>query len=286
MKNNKHFKTQQNRTKRNEKGEKMKLLKRGIILLVLFAIIFAMTGCQAAEQTAAKSEPVTLTISAAASLKDAMAEIQALYLKEEPNTTLAINFASSGSLSQQIQQGAEVDVFVSASTKDMTTLKDAELLDNTTLKNLLGNEVVLIVPKDSTATITDFSQVVDPSIAKIGIGEPTTVPAGQYAVDVFTFYNVMDQITDKIVYGKDVKEVLTWVETGNVDAGIVYSTDAKASNAVKVVATAPADSHKPIVYPAAVIKASKNSEAAKNFNDFLSSDAAKAVFLKYGFTAL
>ena len=264
----------------------MKLLKRGIILLVLFAIIFAMTGCQAAEQTTAKSEPVTLTISAAASLKDAMAEIQALYLKEEPNTTLAINFASSGSLSQQIQQGAEVDVFVSASTKDMTTLKDAELLDNTTLKNLLGNEVVLIVPKDSTATITDFSQVVDPSIAKIGIGEPTTVPAGQYAVDVFTFYNVMDQITDKIVYGKDVKEVLTWVETGNVDAGVVYSTDAKASNAVKVVATAPADSHKPIVYPAAVIKASKNSEAAKNFNDFLSSDAAKAVFVKYGFTAL
>ncbi|KNZ43424.1 molybdate ABC transporter substrate-binding protein [Acetobacterium bakii] len=264
----------------------MKLFKKGIILLVLFAIAFAMTGCQAKEETTAKAEPVTLTISAAASLKDAMAEIQALYLKEEPNTTLAINFGSSGSLSQQIQQGAEVDVFVSASTKDMTTLKDAELLDNTTLKNLLGNEVVLIVPKDSTATITDFSQVVDPTIAKIGIGEPTTVPAGQYAVDVFTFYNVMDQITDKIVYGKDVKEVLTWVETGNVDVGVVYSTDAKVSDAVKVVATAPADSHKPIIYPTAVIKASKNSEAAKSFNDFLSSDAAKAVFVKYGFTAL
>jgi len=264
----------------------MKLFKRGIILLVLFAIVFAMTGCQAAEETTKKAEPVTLTISAAASLKDAMAEIQALYLKEEPNTTLAINFGPSGSLSQQIQQGAEVDVFVSASTKDMTTLKDAELLDNTTLKNLLCNEVVLVVPKDSTATITDFSQVVDPAITKIGIGEPTTVPAGQYAVDVFTFYNVMDQITDKIVYGKDVKEVLTWVETGNVDAGVVYSTDAKVSDAVKVLATAPADSHKPIIYPAAVIKASKNSEAAKSFNDFLSSDAAKAVFVKYGFTAL
>lgn len=264
----------------------MKMFKNGIVLVALLSMVFALAGCQSTTKEEAKSEPVALTVSAAASLKDAMAEIQALYLKEEPNTTLTLNFGSSGSLAQQIQQGAAVDVFMPASTKDMTTLKDGNLLNNDTLKNILGNEVVLVVPKDSTTTVTDFAQVAEPSITKIGIGEPTSVPAGQYAVDVFTFYNVMDQITEKIIYGKDVKEVLTWVETGNVDAGVVYSTDAKASSAVKVVATAAAESHKPIVYPAAVIKASKNPDAAAAFVDFLSSDAAKAVFVKYGFTAL
>lgn len=264
----------------------MKLFKKGIIWVALLAMVFALSGCQSTAKEEKKSEPVALTISAAASLKDAMAEIQALYLKEEPNTTLTLNFGSSGSLAQQIQQGAAVDVFMSASTKDMTTLKDASLLNDDTIKNILGNEVVLVVPKDSTTTINDFAQVVDPAIVNIGIGEPTTVPAGQYAVDVFTYYNVMDQISGKLVYGKDVKEVLSWVETGNVSAGVVYSTDAKASTGVKVVATAPAASHKPIVYPAAVIKASTNQEAAKAFVDFLSSDAAKEIFVKYGFTTL
>jgi len=270
----------------------MKLFKRGIIIFAMLAIVFAMTGCQGSttpSTTTSETNPKIsgdITVSAAASLKDALTEVKDLYLKKEPNANVIVNFAGSGSLSQQIQQGAAVDIFISASTKDITNLKDAELLDNTTLKNLLGNEVVLIVPKDSTTTINKFEQVVDPAITKIGMGEPTTVPVGQYATDVFTFLNVMDQVKDKIVYGKDVKEVLTWVETGNVDAGVVYSTDAKASDKVKVVATATADSHKAIIYPAAVIKASKNPEAAKDFNDFLSSDAAKAVFVKYGFTTL
>lgn len=264
----------------------MNMLKRGIVLIALLSMVFALAGCQPAAKEEAKVEPVALTISAAASLKDAMAEIQTLYLDEAPDTTLTLNFGSSGSLAQQIQQGAAVDVFIPASAKDMTTLKDAGLLKDESLKNILGNEVVLVVPKDSQATITDFAQVVDPSIAKLGLGEPSSVPVGQYAVDVFSYYNVMDQITAKIVYGKDVKEVLTWVETGNVDAGVVYSTDAKASTGVKVIATAPAASHKAIVYPAAVIKASKNPDPATAFVDFLSSDAAKAVFVKYGFTTL
>ncbi|MDD3307405.1 MAG: molybdate ABC transporter substrate-binding protein [Acetobacterium sp.] len=268
----------------------MKLVKRGMMLIALLSMVFALAGCQSAAKEEAqdevKSEPVALTISAAASLKDAMTEIQTLYLKEAPDTTLTLNFGSSGSLAQQIQQGAEVDVFMPASSKDMDTLKSAGLLNDDTLKNILGNEVVLIVPKDSQLAISDFAQVVDPAITKLGLGEPSSVPVGKYAVDVFTFYNVIDQITKKIVYGKDVKEVLTWVETGNVDAGVVYSTDAKVSTGVKVVATAPAESHKAIVYPAAVIKASKNSDPAATFVDFLSSAAAKAVFVKYGFTTL
>lgn len=264
----------------------MKLFKRGMVLVALLSMVLALAGCQSTAKEESKSEPVALTISAAASLKDAMTEIQSLYSAEAPDATLTLNFGSSGSLAQQISQGAEVDVFMSASAKDMTTLKDAQLMSDDTVKNILGNEVVLIVPKDSTTTITSFDQLVDPSITKIGIGEPSSVPVGQYAVDVFNFYKVMDQIQSKIINGKDVKEVLTWVETGNVDAGVVYSTDAKVSTSVKVVAIAPADSHKAIVYPAGVVKASKNAEAATAFVNYLSSDAAKAVFEKYGFTIL
>ncbi|MDO9492546.1 molybdate ABC transporter substrate-binding protein [Acetobacterium sp.] len=264
----------------------MKLFKKGIVLIALLSMVFALAGCQPAAKEEAKSEPVALTISAAASLKDAMAEIQTLYLKEAPDTTLTLNFGSSGSLAQQIQQGAEVDVFMSASSKEMNNVKDAGFMNDNTVKNILGNEIVLVVPKDSTTTIADFAQVVDPAITKLALGEPSSVPAGQYAVDVFTYYNVMDQISDKVIYGKDVKEVLTWVETGNVDAGVVYSTDAKISKTVKIVATAPPESHKAIVYPAGVVKASTNADAASAFVDFLSTAAAKEIFVKYGFTTL
>lgn len=227
-----------------------------------------------------------LTISAAASLKAAMADIQALYKAEKPNSTLTVNLGASGTLQQQIEQGGDVDLFFSAATKNMTALKEGNLLINTTVKNLLKNKVVLVVPEDSKTTINSFAGITDPSIEKIGLGEPTVVPAGDYAQQVFTYLNILDKVKAKAVYGQDVKQVLTWVETGNVDAGVVYSTDAKISTKVKVIATASDESHKSIIYPAAVIKTTKNPEAAKDFLNFLSSDKAHAVFEKYGFTVL
>jgi molybdate transport system substrate-binding protein len=227
---------------------------------------------------------VKLTISAAASLKDVMNEINTTYAKVKPNTTLTFNFAASGTLQQQIEQGADADVFLSAATKNMDTLKNAGLLVDSTVKSLLGNEVVLVVPNDSKVAINSFDDVTSSKIDTVALGEPKTVPAGQYAEDVFTYMKVLDKVKAKAVYAKDVREVLTWVETGNADAGVVYSTDAKTSTKVKVVATAPSGSHKAIVYPAAVIKSSSNINAASDFVNFLSSDAAKAVFTKYGFT--
>lgn len=227
-----------------------------------------------------------LTISAAASLKDALAEVQALYLKEKPNTKLTVNLGGSGTLQQQIEQGADVDLFFSASTTNMTTLKDKGLLNDTTLKNLLRNKVVLVVPNDSTIKMDSFADVTTSTIKKVALGEPKTVPAGQYAEQVFTYLNILDAVKEKVVYGKDVKEVLAWVETGNVDAGVVYSTDAMASTKVKVIATATEASHKAIIYPAAVIKATKHAEASKDFLHFLNSDAAETVFAKWGFGVL
>ena len=229
---------------------------------------------------------VDLTISAAASLKDALDEVNTLYKAEKPNANVAISYGGSGALQQQIEQGAPVDVFFSAATSNMTALKDKDLLDNSTVKNLLQNTLVLVVPSDSTSKIASFEGVTDSAIKKIALGEPTTVPAGKYARQVFTYYNILDQVEAKAVNGKDVREVLTWVETGNVDAGVVYSTDAKTSDKVKVIATATDGSHDPIVYPAAVIKATKHSVAAKDFVNFLTTDAAKAVFVKYGFSVL
>lgn len=228
-----------------------------------------------------------LTVSAAASLKDALNEVQTLYKTEKPNTTIAINYGGSGTLQQQIEQGAPVDLFFSAATSNMTALKDKGLLNDSTIKNLLQNKLVLVVPKDSKATITSFAEVASSSaIKKLALGEPTTVPAGKYALQVFKYYNATETVTGKAIYAKDVREVLTWVESGNADAGAVYSTDAKTSDKVKVVATATDGSHDPILYPAAVIKSTKHAVATEDFLNFLTTDAAKAIFVKYGFSVL
>lgn len=231
---------------------------------------------------------VNLTISAAASLKDALTDIKALYLAEKPKTTLTINFAGSGALQQQIEQGADVDVFFSASTSNMDALKKEGLLIDSTVRNLLGNKLVLVVPLDLRVPVNSSFSIAatDDSIKKVALGEPKTVPAGKYAENVFTYLHVLDKVKAKTVYAQDVKQVLSWVETGNVDAGVVYLTDAKISKKVIVIATASEESHTPIVYPAALIKTTNNYTASRDFLNFLTSDKAKAVFDKYGFNVL
>lgn len=226
---------------------------------------------------------VELNISAAASLKNALTELKTLYASQKPNVKLTFNFDASGTLQKQIEQGAPVDVFFSAATSNMNTLKNEGLLVNSTIKNLLGNDVVLIVPKDSALTISSFADVAGAAVESIGLGDASVVPAGKYAQDVFTYYNVWDLVKPKAVFGSSVTQVLSYVETGNVDCGVVYSTDAAASTKVKIIATAIDASHTPIIYPAAVIKASTHTTASTDFVNFLSSAEAKAVFKKYGF---
>ena len=209
-------------------------------------------------------------------------KIKQLYEAEKTNVKLVFNYGSSGTLQQQIEQGADVDIFVSAAAKQMNALEKKDLIVKDTRKNILQSDVVLIVPKENS-TITSFNDLATDKAKKVALGEPKSVPAGQYAEEVFTKLGILDKIKGKAVYAKDVKEVLTWVETGNADAGIVYATDAKISTKVKIVVIAPADSHTPVIYPAAIIKASKKGDAAKDFMQFLTDDKAKAVFKKYGF---
>ena len=265
----------------------MKLKK---ILMALFTgAALLTTGCVGGGNSANKMDtpkegPVELQVSAAASLTDAMKELGGMYEKEHGNTKLVFNFGSSGALQQAIENGGAADVFVSAAQKQMNALDEKKLLADGTRVDLLVNQIVLITAKDSKLNLPDFKAVLDPEIKHIALGEPKGVPVGQYSEEVFTKLGILDQVKERAVYGSDVRQVLAWVETGDADAGVVYATDAAISDKVKVAAVAPDDTHKPIIYPAAVLKDAKNMNEAKDFLAFLQTDAAKKVFEKYGFT--
>lgn len=225
-----------------------------------------------------------LTVSAAASLRDTLTEIESLYRQNQPNTTLTYNFGGSGSLQQQIEQGAPVDVFISAAPKQMDALEAKGLLLKDTRRNLLTNQVVLITAKTPAKTaVADFKDLQTDSIQRIAIGDPASVPVGKYGEETLKSMGIFEQVKPKLVLAKDVRQVLSYVETGNVDAGLVYITDAQISDNVKVAAMAPEGSHAPVVYPVAVLKASQQADAAKSFVNFLAGDAASAVFQQYGF---
>ena len=224
-----------------------------------------------------------LLVSAAASLTDAMNDIAKAYNAEQKDVKVTFNFGSSGSLQQQIEQGAPADIFLSAATKQMNALDDKGLIIKDTKKNLLKNRMVLVVPKGST-NIKDFSDLTKAKV--IALGEPESVPAGKYGQELLTKLGLWDKLSSKMVYAKDVRQVLAYVESGDADAGIVYRTDALISDKVKIAATADEKLHSPVVYPGAVIKASKNPQAARDFVQFLSSDKAETIFEKYGFTVV
>ena len=258
-----------------------------LFALLAAGLLAVMSGCggQTAsnESKSSAQEPVELHVSAAASLTDVMNEIGKDYEAEHPNVKVVFNYGSSGALQQAIENGGGADLFFSAAQKQMDALAKDGLLADGTRRDLLANEVVLIVPRDSDMKLTDFNQLTGTAIQHIALGEPKGVPVGQYSEEVFTKMGILDQVRAKAVYGSDVRQVLSWVETGDADCGVVYATDAAVSNRVRVVAKAPADTHKPIIYPAAVLKDSKQPELADDFLTYVSGDAGKAVFSKFGF---
>lgn len=237
-----------------------------------------------ANDTVPNEKNVELLISAAASLTDVLNEIADVYKDIEPNTKLTYSFGSSGALQAQIEEGAPVDIFMSAAQKQMKALEDKGLILDGTNKTLLVNKVVLITPANSNLEISSFDDLTKDEVKKIAIGDPSNVPVGQYSEEIFTNLNILDKVSPKTVLGNDVRTVLTWVESGEVDCGIVYATDAYTTDKVQIITEAPEGSHKEVSYPVAVVKTSKNSEAAKRFLDFLSTEKAINLFTKYGFT--
>ncbi|CAN5782610.1 molybdate ABC transporter substrate-binding protein [soil metagenome] len=230
-----------------------------------------------------REQPVTITVSAAASLQDALEAIAPQFSTAYPNIAVDYNFGASGALQRQIEQGAPVDVFFSAATKQMDALADKALILPSSRQNLLTNRLVLIAPTASNLNITNLSQLKDTDISRFAVGEFRSVPAGQYAEQVFQKLDFLDALQSKFVFGNNVRSVLSAVESGNADLGMVYATDAALSERVKVILTAPADAHSPITYPIAVVQNSPSPEAAQTFIDFLTTEPAQAIFQAFGF---
>jgi molybdate transport system substrate-binding protein len=253
----------------------MKRFVPGIIaLLLLLSISF----------TASPARAQDLTISAAISLKNAFTDIAKAFEAANKGVTVSLNFGASGYLMTQIRGGAPVDVFASAALKDMDALDAGGLVVKDSRANFVSNAVVLIKPATSKTTLMTFEDLAKPDVKKIAIGNPRSVPAGRYADEVLHTLKLSDAIKDKLVFAENVRQVLDYVARNEVDAGIVYSTDAKTRlQDVVVIAAARESSHKPIVYPIAVVKGSKNEKVARDFIAFVKSAAGRTILEKYGF---
>lgn len=257
-----------------------------LILTVLLIAALTLAGCGGTKEAppAAQQTPVELNISAAISMKDALTEIQKNYQAKNPNVKLLFNLGASGSLQKQIEQGAPTDIFISAAPKQMNELQEKKLINPETRKNLVENKLVVVVPKESKLNISKYEDLTQDGVKKIALGETAVVPAGQYAQEVLQKLGIWDKVQGKVVFAKDVRTVLAYTETGNVEAGIVYKTDAVSSDKIKVVATAPEGSHQPIVYPIAVVSGTKQAKQAEDFIKYLFGPESKAILEKNGFS--
>lgn len=259
-------------------------MKIRLLWAALFSIFITMPGCSTNPE--ANRDNIELTVSAAASLNEALGDIEQIYEKENENIDLLFNFGGSGSLQQQIIQGAPVDLFFSAAKAPFDQLADQNLILSKYSTDLIGNELALIIPKQSNLDIANIKDLVSREIDRIAIGTPEAVPAGQYSMQVFKQLQIDDQLAEKLIPAKDVRQVLSYVETNNVDAGIVYMTDANSSDKVKIAAKAEASQHDPIVYPVGVLENTPQLEEAIVFFEFLKSEAALEIFKKHGFKIL
>lgn len=238
-----------------------------------------------ADSTAVGTKPVV--VFAAASLKNALDGI-AKDWEGKTGNKVTLSYAASSVVAKQIEAGAPADLFLSADLKWMDWVAERKLIDPASRKTLLGNTLVLIAPKDSTASLKiekGFPLATALGNERLAMGDPKSVPAGAYGQAALTHLGVWDQVSAKIAGAENVRVALAYVARGEAPFGIVYGTDAKSDPEVKVVDTFPADSHPPIVYPVALTAESTNAEAKKFLEHLSSADAAK-VFQGEGFVVL
>lgn len=294
-------------------------MKKNLALLLCLAMVFCLFGCGQAEapaqepveesaqeaeapaQESTQEESVELIVFAAASMTETLNEIAGMYKEAAPNVELVFNFDSSGTLQTQIEEGADCDLFISAAPKQMNALDgslDAEggntdgqdyVLQGTRI-DLLENKVALAVPEGNPAGIESYDDMVaglQGGSILLAMGN-SDVPVGQYTQKIFAYFGLDEEelaAAGCITYGSNVKEVTTQVTEGAVDCGIIYQTDA-FSDHLTVVDTATAEMCGQVVYPAAVMKVSKNPQAAKDFLSYLTSEAGDEVFAEVGFTPI
>lgn len=276
-------------------------MKKIIALILSLCLVLGMLAGCTDTKPEAEDEKITLTVFAAASMKETLTEIGDLYKAVDSNVELVFSFASSGTLMDQIVEGAECDVFISASPKQMNQLdssRNAEggntdgldyVLQGTRI-DLLENKVTLSVPDDNPANIKSFDDLINglkAGTVKLAMGN-SDVPVGQYTQKILTYYEMSEEelvSSGCITYGADVKEVTTQVKEATVDCGIIYATDAFSAE-LTVVDTATTEMCGQVIYPAAVLNITKNEAAAKAFLEYLKGDEASAVFESVGFSPL
>ena len=241
----------------------------------------------AKETTAAASgEETEILVAAAASLKNAYEDkLIPMFEEANPGVTVKGTYDSSGKLQTQIEEGLDADVFMSAAKKQMTALDEEGMIASDTTTDLLENKIVLIVPAGNEKKLEKFEDIENAD--SIALGDPASVPAGQYSEEALTNLGIWDKIQDKVSFGTNVTEVLNQVAAASADAGIVYATDAASmADKVDVVAEAPEGSlSKKVIYPVAVVKGTAHEEVAKEFVAFLQTDKAITVFEDYGFSS-
>lgn len=239
----------------------------------------------AKETTAASGEETEILVAAAASLKNAYEDkLIPMFEEANPGVTVKGTYDSSGKLQTQIEEGLDADVFMSAATKQMKALDEEGMIASDTITDLLENKIVLIVPAGNEKKLEKFEDI--EKADSIALGDPASVPAGQYSEEALTNLGIWDKIQDKVSFGTNVTEVLNQV-AASADAGIVYATDAASmADKVEVVAEAPEGSlSKKVIYPVAVVKGTAHEEVAKEFVAFLQTDKAITVFEDYGFSS-
>ncbi len=253
----------------------MKMLKTAALALLMLA----------AASTSFAEPAQEITVSAAISLKNAFEEVGKLFQARHQGSRVIFNFGASGDLAQQIRGGAPVDVFASAAAKDMDSLEQDGLIVKDTRANFAANEVVLIVSVGGKNRISSFKDLEQPGIRRIAVGNPKTTPIGRYADEVLRHFAIADRIREKLVYTENVRQILEYVARGEVDAGIVYVTDAQVNpRDVAIAAKAPAGSHGPVLYPIAAVKGSWNGKAAGDFISLVRSGEGRKVLLRHGFS--
>lgn len=255
-------------------------VRKLLVFVGLFLVLGSM-GCASLTKSAGEKTAV-LRIAAAASLEKVFVQrLLPMYQKENPDVKLEVTYAGSGKLQTQIEQGLVVELFIPAAHKQMDVLQAKGYIASS--QPLLKNELVLIVPKDkrnaAIKSFSDFAKAKQPAI-----GDPKSVPAGQYAKEALLQLKLWDEVAPRLSLGTNVVEVLHWVAEGSADAGLVYATDAASNAKVKVIAAAPKGVlKKPIVYPIGILKKAADNKAAASFVEFLQSERAQKVFAEYGF---
>ena len=259
----------------------------GLTVVLIAATVLSGGLLTACGSVRPDGKTVTLTVFAAASLTETLNKAAAVYTEQAPNVKIEYRFDSSGALQNRIEAGESCDLFFSAGQSQMDVLEQAGLLAEDTRRDLLKNQVVLIVPKGEAHGISNFTDAAGDKVSHVAVGG-TNVSVGQYAQQIFSSYGLWEQLQqqNKLVFADTSRDVITRLEAGEADCGVLYQTDTALSENVEIAAVAPPAACDPILYPAAVLKNSGNGKAAQRFLEFLQSETCRTLFEDAGFSVI